>query len=52
MEFASCYEQSASIFASSAFLNMTAIFVILAAFAAARLIALSGTGSVDRLQIA
>jgi len=48
MEFASCYDQSASIVAASAFMTLTATFTILAAFAASRLIAMSG--SVDRLQ--
>lgn len=52
MEFASCYDQSASIFASTMFLNITAFFIILAAFAVARLVAISGEGSVNRLQTA
>lgn len=52
MEFASCYVQSGSIFASSDFLSVTAVFIILAAFAAARLIAMSGERSVDQLQTA
>ncbi|WP_167458453.1 hypothetical protein [Mesorhizobium kowhaii] len=50
MEFASCYVQSTSIFASSAFLDVTAVFMILAAFAGARLIAMSDAGSFDQLQ--
>ena len=49
MEFASCYDQSASIFASSAFLNVTAVFIILAAFAAARLIGMSRS-DIDQTQ--
>jgi len=52
MEFASCYDQSASIFASTMFLNITAVFIILAAFAIARLAARSGEGSANRLQTA
>lgn len=52
MEFASCYDQSASIFASTMFLNITAFFIVLAAFAMLRLVAISGEGSVYRLQAA
>jgi hypothetical protein len=52
MEFASCYDQSETVLASSIFLSITAVFIILAAFAAARLIAMSGAGSVDQLQTA
>ena len=48
----SCYDQSGSIFASPAFLNLTAVFIILAAFDVARLIAMSRADSLDRLQFA
>jgi len=48
----SCYDSSGSIFASPAFLNLTAVFIILAAFAAARLIAMSRADSLDQLQFA
>jgi hypothetical protein len=46
----SCYDQSGSIFASPAFLNVTAVFIILAAFAVARLIAMSRADSLDQFQ--
>jgi len=52
MEFASCYDQSASIFASTMFLNITAFLIILAAFAVVRLASISGQDSVSRLQTA
>jgi hypothetical protein len=48
----SCFDQSGSILASTMFLNITAVFIILAAFAAARLISMSGAASVDQLQTA
>jgi hypothetical protein len=38
MEFASCHDSSATMFASSIFLGVTAVFIVLAAVAAARLI--------------
>lgn len=52
MEFASCYDQSTGIFASTMFLNITAFFTILAAFAVVRLVTISGESSVNRLQTA
>lgn len=48
----SCYDPSGSIFGSPAFLNLTAVFIILAAFAVARLIAMSRTDSLDQLRFA
>ncbi|EHH11662.1 hypothetical protein GCM10007880_48810 [Mesorhizobium amorphae] len=47
MEFASCYDQSAIVLA---FLNVTAVFIILTAFAGARLIAVSGRMPAGQLQ--
>jgi uncharacterized membrane protein (DUF485 family) len=52
MEFASCYDQSGTVLASSIFLTVTAIFIVLAAFSAARLTAMSGAGSVEQIQTA
>jgi len=52
MEFASCYDQSGTVLASSIFLIVTAVLIVLAGFAAARLIARSGAGSVELLQAA
>jgi hypothetical protein len=52
MEFAVCYDNSATVLASSIFLTITAAFIILSAFAAARLIALSTASSADGLQAA
>ena len=46
----SCFDQSGGIFASTMFLNITVIFVILAALAVVRLIAMSGEGSIEQLQ--
>lgn len=48
----SCYDPSGSIFASPAFVNLTAVLIILAAFAVARLIAMSRTDFFDQLQLA
>jgi len=52
MEFASCFDNSGIVLASTIFLNVTAVFIILAAFAAARLITTSGAGSIERLRTA
>ncbi|RJT36128.1 hypothetical protein D3227_20655 [Mesorhizobium waimense] len=52
MEFASCFDQSGTVLASTIFLSITAVFIILAAFAAARLITTSGAGSIERLRTA
>jgi hypothetical protein len=49
MEFASCYDQSGIVLA---FLNITAVFTILAAFAGARLIAMSGGTPPEQIQTA
>ena len=49
MEFASCYDQSGIVLAS---LNVTAVLIILAAFAAARLISMSGRMPAEQLQAA
>ncbi|PWJ94939.1 hypothetical protein C8D77_1011625 [Mesorhizobium loti] len=46
----SCFDQSGGIFASTMLLNITAVFMILAAFAAVRLTAMSGEGSIEQLQ--
>ncbi|RVD64106.1 MAG: hypothetical protein EOQ39_20005 [Mesorhizobium sp.] len=46
----SCFD--GGILASTMSLNVTAVFIILAAFAAFRLVAMSGEGSVDQLQTA
>jgi hypothetical protein len=46
----SCLDQSGGILASTMFLNITAVFMILAAFAVVHLIAMSGEGSVEQLQ--
>lgn len=48
----SFFDQSASIFASTTFLNVTAVFMVMAAFAIVRLVALSEAGSVEQLQVA
>ncbi|WP_179296424.1 MULTISPECIES: hypothetical protein [unclassified Mesorhizobium] len=48
----SCYDPGGSIFASPAFLNLTAVFIILAAFAVARLMAMSRADSLDQLRFA
>ncbi|MGX5827076.1 hypothetical protein [Mesorhizobium sp. 43Arga] len=48
----SCYDPSGSIFASPAFLNLTAVFMILAAFTVTRLFAMSRADSLDQLQFA
>ncbi|TWI36485.1 hypothetical protein IQ26_02998 [Mesorhizobium tianshanense] len=50
MEFASCYVQDGPVLASSIFLTVTAAFMVLAAIAAARLIAMSGANSVEQPQ--
>lgn len=52
MEYLSCYDPSGIEFAWSIFLNITAVSIILAAVAAARLIVLSRVGSVEQLQTA
>lgn len=52
MEFASCYVQDGTVLASSIFLTVTAAFIVLAAVAAGRLIAMSGASSADQLQTA
>ena len=52
MEFAVCYDNSATVLASEIFLTVTAVFVVMAVFAAARLIALSAASSTERLQAA
>ncbi|TWI34055.1 hypothetical protein IQ26_03813 [Mesorhizobium tianshanense] len=52
MEFASCYVQDWTVLASSMFLTVTAAFMVLGAIAAARLIAMSGTRSVEQPQTA
>lgn len=52
MEFASCYDQSGTVLASSVFLTVTAVFIVLAAVAAVRLITMSGASSVEQLQTA
>ncbi len=52
MEFASCYDQSGTVLASSIFLTVTAVFIVLAGFAALRLIAISGRMPVEKLQAA
>ncbi|EHH11666.1 hypothetical protein MEA186_12898 [Mesorhizobium amorphae CCNWGS0123] len=52
MEFASCFDQSGTVLASTIFLDITAVLIILAAFAAARLITTSGAGSIERLRTA
>lgn len=46
----SCFD--GGVLASTMSLNVTAVFMILAAFAAFRLLAMSGEGSVDQLQTA
>jgi hypothetical protein len=48
----SCYDPSGSILASPAFLSLTAVFIILATFAVARLIAMSREDSFGELQFA
>lgn len=52
MEFASCYDQSGTIRAWSIFLTVTAVFIVLAAGAAVRSIAMSVASSVEQLQTA
>ncbi|MDX8480726.1 hypothetical protein RFN28_19965 [Mesorhizobium sp. VK24D] len=52
MEYAVCYDHSGTALAWSIFLDITAFFLIMAAFAAARLIAISRADSVEPLQIA
>ncbi|WP_167392374.1 hypothetical protein [Mesorhizobium sophorae] len=49
MEFASCYDQGGIVLA---FLNITAVFTILAAFAGARLIAMSDRMPPEQIQTA
>ncbi|WP_210238136.1 hypothetical protein, partial [Mesorhizobium sp. M1D.F.Ca.ET.183.01.1.1] len=50
MELAVCYDHSSLELAWSIFLDITAVFLIMAAFAAMRLIALSGKDPVERFQ--
>ncbi|WP_167524638.1 MULTISPECIES: hypothetical protein [unclassified Mesorhizobium] len=52
MEFAVCYDHSGIDLAWSIFLGITAVFMILAPLAAARLVAISRADSVGRLQLA
>lgn len=52
MEFASCYVQDGTVLASSIFLTVTAAFMVLGAFAAARLTAMSGRKPVEQLKAA
>ncbi|MER9167327.1 hypothetical protein NKI12_08070 [Mesorhizobium australicum] len=51
MEFASCYDQSAMVLTSQLFLSVTLVFIIMAAFAARRLLSMSGR-TVEQLQTA
>lgn len=52
MDYAVCYDHSGVVLAGSIFLDITAVLLIVASLAAARLISTSRADTIGRLQIA